>query len=483
MSTPESNVFPVDISDSTEASGDALTSALGSVVNPPTTAEAQSYARKILQKSLSGGPEEGEASLFKDLHTNAENARQALQEARARLMQQQITPREQQMARLAAAFAPTKTGVFGEGLGNQFSTEHDLLAQQRQFEGQKSQQDLGLATQLQGIDANTLDARMKLQQMHEAQQNTLAGKALTVLGRSISPNKILGATSPIGKMVEDRYGVGSLQTDQGKKAFDAYAAQQEADKHRGDFTPQHGDLLAAMAVAGVSLPAGLRSKQQQAATLQGLIDSNPGSSPTDIAELVRTGQLDFNGSKRSTGQLAGVLAAANAQSSKLEKDFAQMEPLIAQLPDAPNVVNRIFVGLKNDLSFGGDKDSAKLVLYMREAATEYAKLVSGSTGAAAPAEGNIKEAVDIFHKAFTENGYQGLKEAMLQSAQNKRDAYSEGLHTAAQRGLVSGITSSKTPTNIQLPPEAVKKLQEGYTTTFGNGQKWTLYNGQPTQVK
>lgn len=218
-----------------------------------------------------------------------------------------------------------------------------------------------------------------------------------------------------------------------------------------------GALLAALATKGVSLPVGLRSQQQQIATLNGLIAANPGKSPDEIANLVRTGQLDFNGAKRSTGQLSGVLAAANAQSSKLEKDFAQMEPLIAQLPNAPNVINRAFVGLKNDLAFGGDKDSAKLVLYMREAATEYAKLSSGSTGAAAPAEGNIKDAVEIFHKAFTEGGYQGLKEAMLQSAQNKRDAYREGLQTAASPGFATGQSS---PSGAH--PPAVQSLLDKY---------------------
>jgi hypothetical protein len=33
-----------------------------------------------------------------------------------------------------------------------------------------------------------------------------------------------------------------------------------------------------------------------------------------------------------------------------------------------------------------------------------------------------------------------------------------------------------------LPPKALAKLQEGHITTFGNGQKWTLRNGQPAQV-
>lgn len=34
-----------------------------------------------------------------------------------------------------------------------------------------------------------------------------------------------------------------------------------------------------------------------------------------------------------------------------------------------------------------------------------------------------------------------------------------------------------------LPTEARSKLQEGHNTTFGNGQVWTLKNGEPVQVK
>jgi hypothetical protein len=207
-----------------------------------------------------------------------------------------------------------------------------------------------------------------------------------------------------------------------------------------NFAPDESQLMGALAEQGVSLPAGLRSQQQMKSTFRGLIDRNPGKTPDQIADLVRTGQLDFNGAKKSTAQLMTQSAAANVQASKLEKDFAQLEPLVAKLPDAPNVINRALVGLKNNLSFGGDKDSAQLVLYMREAATEYAKLSSGSTGSAAPAEGNIKEAVEIFHKAFTEGGYQGLKEAMIKSAQNKRDAVQEGLRAASARGASTGNT-------------------------------------------
>lgn len=33
-----------------------------------------------------------------------------------------------------------------------------------------------------------------------------------------------------------------------------------------------------------------------------------------------------------------------------------------------------------------------------------------------------------------------------------------------------------------LPPAAMQALKEGHITTFNNGQKWTLRNGQPEQV-
>lgn len=220
------------------------------------------------------------------------------------------------------------------------------------------------------------------------------------------------------------------------------------------FAPDESQLMGALSERGVALPAGMRSQEQMKSTFRGLIDRNPGKSVDDIADMVRTGQLDFNGAKKSTATLMVQSAAANVQASKLEKDFAQLEPLIAKLPDAPNVVNRALVGLKNNLSFGGDKDSAQLVLYMREAATEYAKLSSGSTGSAAPAEGNIKDAVEIFHKAFTEGGYQGLKEAMIKSAQNKRDAVQEGLKAASKRGASTG--QDDTPSGTPLGADGKK---------------------------
>lgn len=425
--------------------------ALATLQAPEVSSAGRAWGESYLKAHPEGVDTSGESALLQQQDADAQEARTALQKARERLASQRMDPSVLGLRFAQAMLSPSKYGI-PDQWSKAAGSVADWRQQNQEFEQHQGEEDVGLAEKLSGVDKQSLAARLALQQLKERTQSSLLGTALKATAKPPGP---VSAESPIGKMVEDRYGVGSLQTDAGKAAFDAYAAQKEADKNKGDFAPEDGELLAAMAVAGVSLPAGLRSKQQQAATLQGLRRANPGVSATDIAEMVRTGQLDFNGSKRSTGQLAGVLAAANAQSAQLEKNFAQLEPLVAQMPNAPNFINEALTGLKNNLSFGGSKDSAKFVLYLREAATEYAKLVSGSTGAAAPAEGNIKEAVGIFQKAYTEGGFQGLKEAITQSAQNKRDSYTEGLRTAAQRGLVTGTgKTTVTPPAAPAPVNA-----------------------------
>lgn len=54
-------------------------------------------------------------------------------------------------------------------------------------------------------------------------------------------------------------------------------------------------------------------------------------------------------------------------------------------------------------------------------------------------------------------------------------------------GQTGGAPAPGQPATAQgpsagLPPEAVKQLKEGIVTTFRNGQKWTLKNGQPAKV-
>lgn len=75
---------------------------------------------------------------------------------------------------------------------------------------------------------------------------------------------------------------------------------------KGTFGNDQGDLLGALAERGISLPAGLRSKEQQIATLNGLYARNPGKSADEIADKIKTGQIDFGAEKKFTTTAAGV---------------------------------------------------------------------------------------------------------------------------------------------------------------------------------
>lgn len=58
---------------------------------------------------------------------------------------------------------------------------------------------------------------------------------------------------------------------------------------------------------------------------------------------------------------------------------------------------------------------------------------------------------------------------------------------AAPAGPVSAVPEAvkvaPQQAQIGLPPEAAARLKPGVVTTFGNGQRWTIQNGKPTQVQ
>lgn len=71
------------------------------------------------------------------------------------------------------------------------------------------------------------------------------------------------------------------------------------------FTDDENRLMAAMAEHGVSVPAGMRSKDQMKATFSGLLARNPNLTPDDIAEKIATGQINFGAEKKETQTAAG----------------------------------------------------------------------------------------------------------------------------------------------------------------------------------
>jgi hypothetical protein len=92
-------------------------------------------------------------------------------------------------------------------------------------------------------------------------------------------------------------------------------------------------------------------------------------------------------------------------------------------------------------------------------------------------------------------------EALHQAAQTLRSLAAGQLHSLTLRAKRGGVDigqllgpEAKAAYGLEggdspgggggaLPPQAASQLKEGFVTTFGNGQKWTLQGGKPTQVQ
>jgi hypothetical protein len=232
-----------------------------------------------------------------------------------------------------------------------------------------------------------------------------------------------------------------------------------------------GQLKAKMDMLGITLPGGGggRNPTFQIASLNNIIRNNPGVSVDELAQQLRTGQLDFNGTKRTTAQLSTVLGAADAQAAKLEKDFNAMAPLVEKMGvTGSSVVDRGIAQLRANFKTGGDSDTAQMLVYLKEAASEYAKLNNGMTGGAAPAEGQLNEALDIMKQAFTTGGFEGIRTALMQSAQNKRDAYKEGLKNASRVGAGVGADTQPAVNNVNRTAAGLTNSQNTSASTSAN---------------
>lgn len=83
------------------------------------------------------------------------------------------------------------------------------------------------------------------------------------------------------------------------------------------FTSGASDLLASLAAKGLSLPTGMRSKDQQIATLNGLTKKFPDLSPDQIAEKIASGQIDFGAAKKETTTAAAQAGRVSIATNEL----------------------------------------------------------------------------------------------------------------------------------------------------------------------
>jgi hypothetical protein len=128
-----------------------------------------------------------------------------------------------------------------------------------------------------------------------------------------------------------------------------------------------GDLLAAFADAGVTLPTGLRNKDTQNAALDGLMRKHPDMTPDEIAQGVKDGSISMAVSKTE----GSVLARREAAILPVEKSITKPGGFLDQAEQAVNEVD--FDNLKRAGQFekwGKDELSDPALTSYKGAVTE-----------------------------------------------------------------------------------------------------------------
>lgn len=100
----------------------------------------------------------------------------------------------------------------------------------------------------------------------------------------------------------------------------------------GSFSPEMGQLMAALAEKGVSLPTGFRSKAQQIQLYQGILDRNQGKTPDEIADLLKTGQIEFGAQKKETQTAAAVAGKVEVAQNEIKRFAPLVREASAKVP-------------------------------------------------------------------------------------------------------------------------------------------------------
>lgn len=100
----------------------------------------------------------------------------------------------------------------------------------------------------------------------------------------------------------------------------------DKEKAGSGFSDKSSALMGALADRGVSLPAGFRSKAQQQAMLSGILERHPNDTVDQIADRIKTGQIEFGAEKKETTTAAGVVGKVEVA----QNEISEFAPLVRE---------------------------------------------------------------------------------------------------------------------------------------------------------
>lgn len=150
-----------------------------------TTPEALEYAKKILGRTVDGPDPLAGQDYLSRVKANAETARNALIKARERLAAQEYGRSEEWLAAAAGFGSPTRTGSFGETIGNVAGNLIEPRRKRREFNVGRDKSLMDIDLGLAGVDNQVLQAQLELMKLKQDRDTRMSTEALKILGRRV----------------------------------------------------------------------------------------------------------------------------------------------------------------------------------------------------------------------------------------------------------------------------------------------------------
>lgn len=202
--------------------------------------------------------------------------------------------------------------------------------------------------------------------------------------------------------------------------------------NKGNFEGRNGEILAALAEKGVSLPAGFRSKEQQLGLLNSLSKRNPDLTPDQIADKIKGGQIDLSNEK-TWGRVAAGIGGKVAYA---ENEIKQTIPLVRE--SSAKLPRGEFIPYNKLVQMGQDKfsnpDLAEFRMYMTSLSNAYDMLAArGGTDME-----KRKENRKNFETAQSPEALERIMQAVLKEAEASGRAATQSLRPGGSKESDSG---------------------------------------------
>lgn len=213
----------------------------------------------------------------------------------------------------------------------------------------------------------------------------------------------------------------------------------------GRFTGENGDLMAALAERGISLPAGFRSAEQQSGLLDALRRRNPNMSADQIADQVKNGQIDLANVKKMGQVAAGIAGKVSYAENEILGTVPQVREAMAKVPRGKFVpFNEI--RQRGEAAFS-DPNLADYAVYMTSLSNAYDMLAArGGTDKDKRAE-NRK----LFDTARSAEAVERVLKAIEREAKISGEAAKKSMESGKAAGGSSGEPAARGGAAPALP--------------------------------